>query len=224
MELSDVIDFQMADATTKCTVDVLHVGYSVNEGSFMRANCTCCLIRMTGCEEGERSGSVNVIVDTMTAWDGDKIEAALAQHGLKCRDVHYVICTHGHSDHIGSNYLFQSAKYHIVGTSVSNKDEYPDIEFPINLGGNDDVQVMKTPGHTLDSVSVLVKTSEGLVAIVGDLFEREEDIEQPELWKVTAGSEDEKKQEESRKKVLNIADYIVPGHGPIFKVLEKYRS
>jgi hypothetical protein len=29
---------------------------------------------------------------------------------------------------------------------------------------------------------------------------------------------------ESRKKILNIADYIIPGHGKIFKVDEKYKN
>ena len=33
-----------------------------------------------------------------------------------------------------------------------------------------------------------------------------------------AGSENEEKQRENRAKVLELADYIVPGHGPIFKV------
>jgi len=38
----------------------------------MEANCTCTLIK----------GPKNVIVDTMTPWDGDVILAGLAQHGL----------------------------------------------------------------------------------------------------------------------------------------------
>lgn len=42
---------------------------------------------------------------------------------MECNDVDYVVCSHGHSDHIGNNNLFLSAK-HIVGFSVSYKDLY----------------------------------------------------------------------------------------------------
>ena len=57
------------------------------------------------------------------------------------------------------------------------------------------VKVIATPGHTLDSVSMVVVTGtkeQGTVVIAGDNFEKEEDLEDPELWK-SAGSEDEQK-------------------------------
>ena len=57
------------------------------------------------------------------------------------------------------------------------------------------MKVIATPGHTLDSVSVVVVTGtkeQGTVVIAGDNFEKEEDLEDPELWK-SAGSEDEQK-------------------------------
>jgi len=80
------------------------------------------------------------------------------------------------------------------------------------------VKVICTPGHTADSVTVLVETEEfGLVAVTGDLFEREADIEFPQLWRETAGSKDPETQEKNRKKILMMADYIVPGHGHMFK-------
>jgi glyoxylase-like metal-dependent hydrolase (beta-lactamase superfamily II) len=65
---------------------------------------------------------------------------------------------------------------------------------------------------------------EGVVAIAGDTFEREEDISDPSLWRDVAGSEDPAKQEESRKRLLDMADYIVPGHGPMFKVRQAYKE
>jgi glyoxylase-like metal-dependent hydrolase (beta-lactamase superfamily II) len=49
--------------------------------------------------------------------------AGLGQYGVQCSDIHYVVCTHGHSDHIGNNNLFLNAK-HIVGFSISCKDLY----------------------------------------------------------------------------------------------------
>ena len=57
----------------------------------------------------------------------------------------------------------------------------------------------------------------------GDIFEREEDIEQPEIWR-SCGTVNPDQQEKSRAKIANIADYIVPGHGPIFKVTDAMRK
>ena len=89
-------------------VTVLFEGYSrVEEGGrVMRANCTCTLVRGEG---------VTAIVDTRTAWDGEEISEALKNMGLECDDVDVVVCTHGHSDHIGCNYLFKKVrKYHAL--------------------------------------------------------------------------------------------------------------
>lgn len=56
----------------------------------------------------------------------------LKKHNLSCDDIHYVICTHSHSDHIGNNSLFTNAKQHVVGFSINNRDEYS--FHPFNLG------------------------------------------------------------------------------------------
>lgn len=87
------------------------------------------------------------------------------------------------------------------------------------------VKVVCTPGHTADSVSVMVQTgnNQGLVAITGDLFEREADIEFPVLWRETAGSQDPETQKRNRDTVLKTADWIVPGHGPMFQNIYKER-
>ncbi|KAJ3658910.1 hypothetical protein Zmor_010624 [Zophobas morio] len=83
---------------------------------------------------------------------------------------------------------------------------------------NDKVKVVPTPGHTLQDVSVIVETDDGVVAITGDLFEKEEDLRDDSIWK-SAGSDSQviclKK---NTKRILYIADYIVPRHGPMFKV------
>ena len=70
----------------------------------------------------------------------------------------------------------------------------------------------------MDSVSVIVKTQENkTVVIAGDLFEKEEDLRDSSIW-VDAGSEDKKQQEIQRLRILELAEFIVPGHGPMFKV------
>lgn len=193
-------------------VHVLFDGYSRVTEKGMVANCSCTLI----------TGPQNIIVDTMSAWDGPKLKAALENYKLTPADINWVICTHGHSDHIGCNYLFQNAK-HVVGFCYSHKDFYYEHDFAsgkelvIDVG----LKIIPTPGHTLQDVTVIVESPhKGVIAITGDLFERKEDLEDDGIWRA-AGSDSEVLQEENRKRILEMARWIVPGHGPMFEVPDK---
>uniref|UniRef100_A0A1Q3FZJ2 Metallo-beta-lactamase domain-containing protein 1 n=1 Tax=Culex tarsalis TaxID=7177 RepID=A0A1Q3FZJ2_CULTA len=219
---------------------VLNVGYSAmeekgekereeveGEMEVMVANCTCTLIKSHDC---------NIIVDTMTPWDGDLLLQRLQEHQLAPDDISWVVSTHGHSDHLGNNNLFLKAR-HIVGTNISQRNRYFIHDFtsaPFHL--SDTIEVLATPGHTLACVSLLVRnctirTTPGVpssgpartVAIVGDLFERAEDITDAALW-LEAGSEDPAAQRRNRARMAAAADFIVPGHGAGFAVTEAVRE
>lgn len=199
-------------------VDVLFQGYSRVSGDNkfeLHANATCSLVR---------GKNVNILVDTLTPWDAASLMEALKERDLTPDSFTHVICTHGHSDHIGNLNQFLKATL-IVGKCVSRKDVYfldafDEGSFKIT----DDIIVTPTPGHTLADVSVIVRnTALGTVVLAGDLFEREEDISSPLIWQ-SAGSDDPKVQVENRRKVLSMADYIVPGHGPMFKVTDHLKE
>ncbi|XP_050514964.1 metallo-beta-lactamase domain-containing protein 1 [Diabrotica virgifera virgifera] len=195
-------------------VKVLFDGYSKLEGGDYYANCSCVLIK----------GPHNVIVDTMTPWDGDKLLNALKEENISCSDINYVVSTHGHSDHTGCNYLFKNA-IHIVGFSISHKDKYhtdPDFRNGEHYKINDKIKVIPTPGHTLQDVSVIVETDKGVLAVTGDLFEKFDDLDNEYIW-LSAGSDSESLQRENRMKILKMADFIVPGHGTMFEVPKKYK-
>ncbi|XP_059098363.1 metallo-beta-lactamase domain-containing protein 1-like, partial [Tigriopus californicus] len=187
-------------------VHVLFEGYSTqNPDGSMSANCSCVLIK---------TGEVRILVDSMTPWDGPKIKESLSQHHcLSQDDIDFVVSTHGHSDHVGNNNLFLKAT-HIVGHSMSHKDKYFEHDFDASsFTLSPGVFVKATPGHTLDSVSVIVTdTRLGTIAIVGDLFEKEEDLLDDQVW-IEAGSENVSKQRQNRAAILALADQIVPGHG-----------
>lgn len=199
------------DDGTGYKVFVLQVGYSKNTDDGFKANCTCTLIK----------GTKNIIVDTMTPWDKEAILERLKFHGLSPDDIHLVISTHGHSDHCGNNNLFLNAD-HIMGYCLSKGDLYKNHPFEKDVPYivDESVKVISTPGHTLAHVSVIVKTDIGTVVVAGDAFENEFDVNDEKIW-IEAGSEDESKQRESRAKILEIADWIVPGHGRMFKVTKK---
>ncbi|KAG5672602.1 hypothetical protein PVAND_002717 [Polypedilum vanderplanki] len=198
----------------------LFAGFSTNnkEKREMKANCTVTLIK------GENK---IVLVDTMTAWDKDVLLKELKFHHVAPEDVDYLVCTHGHSDHCGNMNLFLKAT-HFVGSCVSHKHMYYYHDFennPYKLDNN--IEVIFTPGHTSTCVSVIVKNTNldhgRSVAIVGDLFEREEDIFDESLW-IEAGTEDEKKQRINRLKIAEMVDFIIPGHGGRFAVTEEIRQ
>lgn len=141
-------------------------------------------------------------------------------------DISTVINTHGHSDHIGNNNLFLKAK-HIVGQNISFKNQYELHDFEDAYVIEDGIKVISTPGHTLGCVSVIVNNgicngNEGVIGVVGDLFERCADIDDDSIW-IEAGSEDPKAQYRNRSAVADVVDYILPGHGAGFVVTESIR-
>ncbi|MCC6501649.1 MAG: MBL fold metallo-hydrolase [Deltaproteobacteria bacterium] len=189
-------------------VIILKPGYCHRLGpTKMRADGTVTLIK----------GPKNIIVDTGGPQDSEHIIDALSKEGLSPRDISHVICTHGHSDHVGNNNLFWDAAF-IVSHDISKGDLYTFHDFKSGESYmiDEEVEVIPTPGHTSQDISVIVRIKEGVVAITGDLFESEQDLVDEELWR--ASSELPVEQEKSRAMILAIADTVVPGHGEMFKV------
>ncbi|NXF70394.1 MBLC1 protein, partial [Ciccaba nigrolineata] len=163
-------------------------------------------------------GPLTALVDTGGPWGRDHLVELLATEGLRPNDVTHVICTHGHSDHVGNINLFPDAIL-LVGGDLSGPGGWyrptalaRGVPYVLHPGF---LEVTPTPGHTLSHVSVVVRgTALGTAVVAGDLFEREE--EEEEEW--MALSEDAGKQRESRGRVLAVADVVVPGHGAPFRV------
>ncbi|KAK7090571.1 metallo-beta-lactamase domain-containing protein 1-like isoform X2 [Littorina saxatilis] len=169
-------------------------------------------------------GPQNIVVDTGSPWDRELLLNGLKANGLSPDLINYVICSHGHSDHVGNLNLFQNS-VHIVSYDICKGDQYIMHDFiegiPYEIDEN--VEIWPTPGHTGADVSVIVRgTKHGTVAVAGDLFECFEDLEEPELWQNS--SEQPEQQQQSRFDVLRVADAIVPGHGAMFQVPAEYRK
>ncbi|XP_062993353.1 metallo-beta-lactamase domain-containing protein 1 [Elgaria multicarinata webbii] len=193
------------------SVLVLQEGYSeeLPDGS-SRADGTVSLVL----------GPHLTLVDTGGPWGRDRLLAGLAKQGVAPGDIQHVVCTHGHSDHVGNLNLFPRAEL-IVGTDVSRPDgRYlttglpRGAPYPLHEGH---LEVVPTPGHTGGDVSLMVRgTAQGDVLVAGDLFECQGDDGQ---WQPL--SQDPVRQAESRARALAIADVIVPGHGAPFRVFRE---
>lgn len=147
----------------------------------------------------------------------------LKKLAINPQDITHVVCTHGHSDHIGCNYLFLNAVEHIVGRAISTKNVYRVIEDDSNHTIDEGIYVRPTPGHTLDSVSLIVENtnlSTKPVAVCGDLFEKRDDCFHELIW-IGAGSESVEQQKRCRLEIAEMAGVIIPGHGPKFEVTDE---
>jgi glyoxylase-like metal-dependent hydrolase (beta-lactamase superfamily II) len=164
----------------------------------------------------------NILVDTGYFEDKEVLLSALAEEKLTADQIDIVIITHMHMDHVVNTYLFENAKifcklrkdyigqYHIPKEKCLQRFELID--------GTEiakDVSILLTPGHTEDHMSVLVKTEKGSVVIAGDAIADESFVDMSVKPPLTTDYID---YNESRKKIIAVADYIIPGHGDMFEV------
>jgi glyoxylase-like metal-dependent hydrolase (beta-lactamase superfamily II) len=186
-------------------VIVLQPGYAIWEKKLkaQRADGTITLVK----------SHKNIIIDTGLPKDKEVILNSLKQNGFKVGDIDYVVCTHGDADHISNNNLFPHAPL-IVGFDIYTVDVA--TFFQENYKIDDNITVTSMIGHDDRSIGVLVKAKAGLVAVTGDLFEAENDWQNAKDW--IAFSKRPKAQIKNRAKVWELADYIIPGHGDMFKV------
>lgn len=190
-------------------VKILIEGYAKKLENGWIASSTVCLIT---------SGNTKIITDP--GCNRERLLAALKKENLKTGDINYVFVSHAHPDHSLLASIFENAKaitwdsrLQYDGDSLTEYDQH-------TLGA--DIEILQTPGHMLEHISLLVMTKEGGVAIAGDAIwwleneKQEFRVDQPDHSQ-TKGM-DMPTLIESRKKLISLADYIVPGHGKMFKV------
>lgn len=154
-----------------------------------------------------RDKNLVVVVDPGILEDQEILVDKLKEQGLKINEVNIVCITHSHIDHYRNIGMFPKAKtLEYWGLWDKNTVKAWEEQFTENI------KIIKTPGHSYDSITLLVKTEKGRVAVVGDLFWKENFPEEDPY------ASDKELLKENRKKVLRMADYVVPGHGKMFRV------
>ncbi len=153
-----------------------------------------------------RDGKYNIVVDPGTTKSQKLIINKLKKLKLTPDSIDYVFITHSHMDHYRNIGMFARAK-----AIDSWGLWYADIWKGVKKNITKNIKLITTPGHSKDNVTFLVKTDEGKVAICGDVFW---DKNYP---KKDPYADNLKQLEQSRKKISKLADWIIPGHGPMFK-------
>jgi len=191
-------------------VKILIEGYAREEDSTEFASSTTTLIQEV---------DLNIIVDP--GMNRELLLEALRKENLSPDEINYVILTHYHLDHSLLAGVFEKAKILDDGDIYSWDGK---IESHGGKVPGTDIKIIKTPGHDMFHCSVLVPTEDfGKIVIAGDIFWwRDNEKQKTDKESLINHKDPYVKNEEalinSRKKVLDIADYIIPGHGKMFKV------
>lgn len=181
-------------------VKILIEGYTNADTKDSGEETTCPTITLVKDED------IVMVVDPGVLEDQKILIDKLKGEGLTIDDVDIVCITHSHIDHYRNIGMFPKAKtleYYGLWDKNTVADWSEDF--------TNDIKIIKTPGHSDNSITLLVKTDKGIVAICGDVFWKENLPEKDEY------ANDQEKLEESRKKVLASADWVIPGHGGMFK-------
>jgi glyoxylase-like metal-dependent hydrolase (beta-lactamase superfamily II) len=141
-----------------------------------------------------------------------EVLAALERHGLAPDDVDAVLLTHLHVDHVGALHLFPHTRI-IVPEGIAEGSR---LQFcnPTTLHPSPHSFVLRVPGHTANDIALGVHADGGrCVVIAGDLFPVSLEPGAP------IKAQDPSLLAASRKAVLDMADVVVTGHGPIITVV-----
>ena len=190
-------------------VKVLVEGYAHpnSDGSYT-ASPTCTLVESNG---------KKFLVDPAT--NKELLLVALKKEKLAEKDLSFIYLTHYHPDHWLNVRLFPNLDVYDGDTCWRGDTEFfhqgnlPDV----------DVEIVKTSGHATEHSSLLVKTGDGMICICTDVFWWEDGKQKSDNVEDLLSLEDPFANDKealsvSRKLVLSKADFIIPGHGRMFKI------
>ncbi len=195
-------------------IKVLVEGYARPLDKGWKASSTVCLIT---------TEDKKIITDP--GCNREALLNALHDENLKTADIDYVFLSHRHPDHMLLAGLFEKATYITFDADLMYEKDVM-VEFEATILGND-IEIVHTPGHVAEHLSLIVRTPQGKVAVAGDVIwwldteEQQFDLYQKDHLQST--DMDMKALVESRKLLLQNADYIIPGHGKMFKVGDDLR-
>jgi glyoxylase-like metal-dependent hydrolase (beta-lactamase superfamily II) len=177
-------------------VDIVMNGSLTSTGGGVASTCT--LVR-----DGDRT----IVVDPGMATGADAILSPLARLGVRPEDVTDVVLSHHHPDHTMYAGIFPKAAVHdhwavYRGTDWEDSDCDGRVLAP-------SVQLARTPGHTAEDLALIAGTADGIIVTTHSWFRADSTVDDED-------PEDAEQLRESRRRILEVADRIVPGHGPAF--------
>ena len=186
-----------ADLARSAQFDVLVAGSVTSTGG--KVVSTCSLIRDAG---------RTFIVDPGMADNDDVILAPLRALGIEPTDVTDVVLGHHHPDHTMRVALSPNAAVHDHWATYRGADwEDADAE---GRQLTPAIRLIRVPGHTAEDIAVVAGTGQGIVVFTHLWFDSDGPLEDDT-------AEDAAALHASRRRVLELADVVVPGHGDAFR-------
>lgn len=190
------------------TIDILIEGYANITKSGWDASGTTTLITT--------DTELKIIADPGA--NRDLLLQKLDERGLVVGDIDMVFLTHHHLDHAMNVGIFPNAR---VIDEEAVYTQSVAIEGVKMLPGTD-MTVMATPGHEYAHAALVVPTKDGTVVVAGDNFWwTTSEKQEVDLHKKDDFAEKMDELVASRKEILAIADWVIPGHGKMFAVTRK---
>jgi glyoxylase-like metal-dependent hydrolase (beta-lactamase superfamily II) len=175
-------------------VHVLHEGYA-GRGTA----CTVAFIR---------DGDARIVWDPGMVPSQGAILDPLRNLGVQPEDITDVILSHHHPDHTMNTALFPDARVHDHWAWYRG-DQWVDRDCEdFQVGPS--VRLIRTPGHTAECLTALAHADRGVIALT-------------HLWWFEGGPDvdpyafDPEALRMSRRRTLEVADLIIPGHGAMFR-------
>jgi glyoxylase-like metal-dependent hydrolase (beta-lactamase superfamily II) len=181
------------------THHLLHAGYASDDGV---ASSVSLVI----------DGEVQIVVDPGMVAERSLILDPLQALGVDPEEVTHVVITHHHPDHTVNIGLFPNAEV-VDFWARYRGDQWLDHE------GNGyrvspHCRLLLSPGHTAQDATLLVETDDGIVACTHAWWRADGTPQIDPL------ADDQAALDASRRRILDLADLIVPGHGAPFRVPE----
>lgn len=161
----------------------------------------------------------NIIVDP--GIDRQKLTYALIENDLSPDDINFVVITHYHVDHCALAGIFEKA-------IIIDDSEWSDFTGSYSKSDGKipgtEIEIIKTPGHDqFHCVVALTDENDKKYVVAGDVFwfgdnEEVKTDSQSLLERHDPYTKNESDLKASRQKILEIAHYIIPGHGKIIEV------
>lgn len=153
-----------------------------------------------------RDGDRRVVTDPGMVRHRSLILDPLGELGVTPEQVTDVVFSHHHPDHTLNAALFPAARFH-DHWAIYQGDQWHwrDADgYQLTPA----IRLIRTPGHTLEDLTILAGTRHGVVAFT-------------HLWNHATAVGDRHAVDRAglhagRRRVLAVADIIVPGHGPAF--------
>jgi glyoxylase-like metal-dependent hydrolase (beta-lactamase superfamily II) len=179
-----------------------------------------------------RDEDMNIILDPGILQLGryGSLKKRLEEFDLTPDDINLVINSHCHYDHIEANYMFRGKPLIIHEKELEYTDKlyWPEwreaflgiMDQQVITGDHKvtkNVRIIETVGHTPGSITTLVETDEGLVALVGDAVIVKEDLLELRPPSVVTKNIEAEVAVNSLKKIRSLNPVlVVPGHDAPF--------